>query len=157
MKRLYFVPVLVVLALVGAVVVANARTAGAVAGTTIDVTAHLTKLGLVVDAKPVGASSSPGDSIYESGVILSEGKRIGRFGGSCIQLAGGNQQCVFTMGLGPKGQIIGIAGYGPSMNTSDPVLMAIVGGTGTYEGARGQVEDREVSDTDHKLRIHLMG
>ena len=150
MKRLH-----IVLALAAAAVSATGTvgTAGAATGSTIKLTGRVSQVRVVVDAKPKGRSA--GDIASLSGVLFSGGKRIGRYGGTCIQLAGGNQQCSFTLGL-PKGQIALSAGYGPAMNTSAVALEAVIGGTGAYEGARGQAKDRETGETTMSLEIHLL-
>jgi hypothetical protein len=42
------------------------------------------------------------------------------------------------------------------MNVGNTAHEAIVGGTGAYEGARGQADDREVSATKLELKLHLL-
>ena len=105
---------------------------------------------VALDAKPAGPS--PGDIGYQTGLVYRHGQRVGRFQGVCTSLPQASQQCSFTVGL-PGGQIIIEAGYGPGFNTGSVALEAVVGGTGTYTGARGQGSDRELGST--KLAFHL--
>ncbi len=130
-----------------AVIGANASTN---ATKTLDLTGMVTGFHMALDAKPAGRS--PGDIGYTTGIVLEHGKRVGRFQGVCMALPSSSQQCSFTLGL-PGGQIILDAGYGPGFNTGSVALEAVVGGTGAYDGARGQGRDREVTNT--KLAFHL--
>lgn len=152
MKRL----VLVMFVLV-ACATAAATTIGAAAGqlaTTLDLTSSMTSFRLAVGPKPATGKPThpaPGDLGYITGKLFKIGKPFGRYTGVCAQLNGGNQQCTFVLGL-PDGQIITTAGYGPGMNTGNTAHEAIVGGTGAYEGAHGQGDDRE---TGHGGQLHL--
>jgi len=130
-----------------AVIGANASTN---ATQTLDLTGMVTGFHTALDAKPAGRS--PGDIGYTTGIVLEHGKRVGRFQGVCMALPSSSQQCSFTLGL-PGGQIILDAGYGPGFNTGSVALEAVVGGTGAYDGVRGQGRDREVTNT--KLAFHL--
>jgi len=152
MKRL----VLLASILVGCTA-AGATTIGAAAGqsaTTLDLTSSMTSFRLAVGPKPASgkpARPSAGDLGYVTGKLFKRGKPFGRYTGVCAQLNGGNQQCTFVLGL-PTGQIISTAGYGPGMNVGNTAHEAIVGGTGAYEGARGQGDDRELGN---KGQLHL--
>jgi hypothetical protein len=130
-----------------AVIAANASTN---ATKTLDLTGTVTGFHTALDAKPAG--QSPGDIGYTTGIVVEHGTRVGRFHGVCMALPSSSQQCSFTLGL-PGGQIILDAGYGPGFNTGSVALEAVVGGTGAYDGARGQGRDREVTNT--KLAFHL--
>lgn len=130
-----------------AVIAANASTN---ATRTLDLTGMVTGFHTALDAKPAG--QSPGDIGYTTGIVFEHGKRVGRFQGVCMALTSSSQQCSFTLGL-PGGQIILDAGYGPGFNTGSVALEAVVGGTGAYDGVRGQGRDREVTNT--KLAFHL--
>lgn len=139
---------------------AAATTIGAAAGppaTTLDLTSVMTSFRLAVTAKPAGAKParpSAGDLGYVTGKLFKAGKPFGRYTGVCAQLNGGNQQCTFVLGL-PDGQIISTAGYGPGMNVGNTAHEAIVGGTGAYEGAHGQGDDREIG-TKGELHLNLL-
>jgi hypothetical protein len=142
MKRL----VLLVSTLV-ACAAAAVTTIGAAAGQptrTLDLTSIMTSFRLAVDVKPAGAKPagpSAGDLGYVTGKLFKAGKPFGRYTGVCAQLNGGNQQCT--------------AGYGPGMNVGNTAHEAIVGGTGAYEGARGQGDDRETGKKG-ELHLHLL-
>jgi hypothetical protein len=139
---------------------ATATTLSAAAGqpaTTLNLTSIMTSFRLAVDAKPAGSKPAgpiAGDLGYVSGKLFKGGKPIGRYTGVCAQLNGGTQQCTFVLGL-PDGQIITTAGYGPTMNVGKIAHEAIVGGTGAYEGARGQGDDRELGKKE-ELHLHLL-
>jgi hypothetical protein len=120
---------------------------------TIHLTGTMTSFTSAVDAKPKGPSA--GDLGYVGGNLYRNGKLAGRYSGVCAQLPMRIQQCTFVLGL-PEGQIILTAGYGPSMNTGNTAHEAVVGGTGAYEGARGQGDDREVSNTKLVFTLQLL-
>jgi hypothetical protein len=130
--------------------VAGKAAGGSGSNTTLDLTGIVTGFHTALDAKPAGPS--PGDIGYTNGVVYEHGKRVGRFQGVCTALPQSSQQCSFTLGL-PGGQLIVESGYGPGFNTGSVALEAVIGGTGTYVGARGQGRDREVTNT--KLAFHL--
>ncbi len=139
---------------------AAATTIGAAArgsATTLDLTSRMTSFRLAVGAKPNGAKPtrpSAGDLGYVAGKLFKGGNPVGRYTGVCAQINGGNQQCTFVLGL-PGGQIISTAGYGPGMNVGSTAHEAIVGGTGSYEGAHGQGDDRELGNKG-LLHLHLL-
>jgi hypothetical protein len=136
-----------------ALAVAAIAVSGSAAGEgpqTLDLTATVLGYHVVVDAKPAGHSA--GDMGYIYGNIFEHGKRVGRFQGLCTQLPRSNQQCSYKVGL-HGGQLILESGYRPGFNTGPVALEAVVGGTGAYDGARGQGRDREVTNT--KLAFHL--
>ena len=151
MKRLVLCASAVV-ACAAAAVVTVAGAAGQ-PQTTLDLTGVMTSFRIAVDAKPAGLSA--GDLGYVSGKLLKGGKPNGRYTGVCAQLTGGNQQCTFVLGL-PDGQIVSTAGYGPGMNVGSVAHEAIVGGTGAYEGVRGEADDRELGKTKTELQLHLL-
>jgi len=141
------------LAVTGIAFISLAQPAHAEAGQSFDLTLSMTSHGPIVDAGAAG--SSPGDTSYVSGVVRSAGTKVGRFGGTCTQLTATNQQCTFTLGLA-DGQLAIMAGYGPGMNVGgNTALEPIVGGTGKYEGARGQSTSIEHSRTI-TMHIHLL-
>ena len=151
---------LVLVSILVACAAAAAATVGAAAGqpaTTLDLTSIMTSFRLAVGATSAGARPthpSAGDLGYVTGKLFKGGKPFGRYTGVCAQLNGGNQQCTFVLGL-PNGQIISTAGYGPGMNVGNTAHEAIVGGTGAYEGAHGQGDDRETGSKG-QLHLHLL-
>lgn len=146
---------LILIAALIATATAVAASSYASSGTTgtLDLTGKVTAFHTALDAKPAGQSA--GDIGYETGTIFEHGKRIGRFQGVCTSLPEQSQQCSFTLGL-PGGQLIVESGYGPGFNTGSVALEAIVGGTGTYVGARGQGRDRELTDRKLAFRLQLI-
>ena len=84
--------------------------------------------------------------------LLRDGSKVGTDGGSCtvtrLTARGVNTWlCVASNSL-PGGQITveGLVTYGPDEAVkAEPYYFAITGGTGQYEGARGQVKLEEVS------------
>jgi hypothetical protein len=155
MKRLVLLASIVVACSAAAVVTIGA--AAGQPGTTLDLTSIMTSFRLAVDAKPAGAKPArpfAGDLGFVTGKLFKGGKPVGRYTGVCAQLTGGNQQCTFVLGL-PDGQIVSTAGYGPGMNVGKIAHEAIVGGTGAYEGARGQGDDRELGSRG-QLHLHLL-
>jgi hypothetical protein len=142
--------VILVALLAAASILAVAGRASGSSGSTLDLTGVVTGFHTALDAKPAGPS--PGDIGYTGGVIYEHGKRVGRFQGTCTMLPRSSQQCSFALGL-PGGQLIVESAYGPGFNTGPVAMEAVIGGTGTYAGARGQGRDREVTDT--RLAFHL--
>ena len=155
MKRL-----VLLVSMLGACAAAAATSIGATAGrpaTTLDLTSVMTSFRLAVNVRPGAKTARPsaGDLGYVTGKLFEGGKPFGRYTGVCAQLDGGNQQCTFVLGL-PDGQIISTAGYGPGMNVGNTAHEAIIGGTGAYEGAHGQGDDRELGNKG-QLHLHLLG
>jgi hypothetical protein len=146
---------ILILALLVCAVVAIAATTSTTQPTpkTLELTGILTGDHVALDAKPNGPSA--GDIVYVNGLIFDHGKRVGRYQGVCTTMPHSSQQCSFTIGL-PDGQLIVESGYGPSYNTGSVALEAVVGGTGAYANARGQVRDREVTSTRLSLRVELV-
>lgn len=145
MKRL-LLAVAAVIAAVGVAVALAGHARGAAVPRTIDLKGTITSIRLAV-----GHKYGAGGLGYISGT-LSQGKASGRITGVCAQVDKVRQQCTFVLGL-PEGQIVVTSGYGPGLNVGSVVHEAIVGGTGAFEGARGQGDDREVGS--HGLVFHL--
>lgn len=124
---------------------------GAAGVRTLDLTGTITSFRLAAGHKP----SAPGDLGYISGKLFRAGKPSGRFTGVCAQVDTAHQQCTFVLGL-PEGQLIATSGYGPGLNVGAVAHEAIVGGTGAYEGARGQGDDREIGARGLKLHLRLL-
>ena len=155
MKRLVLL-VSILVACAAAAATTTVATAGHSA-TTLDLTSTMTSFRIAVGPKPAGTKPTrpaAGDLGYVTGKLFKAGKPFGRYTGVCAQLNGGNQQCTFVLGL-PNGQIITTAGYGPGMNVGNTAHEAIVGGTGAYEGAHGQGDDREIG-TKGELHLNLL-
>ena len=145
MKRLLLLGV-ASLTCLGAAVALAGHARGASTGRTVDLKGTITSMRLVV-----GHKYGAGGLGYISGT-LSRGKAAGRITGVCAQVDKTRQQCTFVLGL-PEGQIVVTSGYGPGLNAGSVAHEAVVGGTGAYDGARGQGDDREVGS--HGLVFHL--
>jgi len=81
---------------------------------------------------------SPGDLLTFANEIYDEAneKLVGSNTGWCIRVvAGKSWECFWTLSLG-DGQIMV---HGPFLDAGDSTL-AITGGTGAYQGARGQMQ-----------------
>jgi hypothetical protein len=148
MKRLLLAAAIVC---IGAVTAAADRARADSAGRTLDLRGTITSFRLAAGHKP----SAPGDLGYISGVLSRAGKPAGRFTGVCAQVDAAHQQCTFVLGL-PEGQIVATSAYGPGLNVGAVAHEAIVGGTGAYEGARGQGDDREVGSRGLILHLRLL-
>jgi hypothetical protein len=145
---------LALLALVSAVVAIPSIASGAgSSGRTMDLAGVMTSYGVAVDVKPAGESA--GDIGYVIGKLSRNGQPFGRYHGVCFTLARGTSHCTFTAGL-PDGQLLLEASYGPGFNEGSTALESIIGGTGAYKGARGQVRDTEVGNTGLRMHIELL-
>jgi hypothetical protein len=146
MKRLFLVAAVSLACVSAAVALAGHARGASSTQRTIDLKGTITSIKLVV-----GKKNGAGGLGYISGT-LSQGKATGRITGVCAQVDKTRQQCTFVLGL-PEGQIILTSGYGSGLNAGAVAHEAIVGGTGAYDGARGQGDDREVGS--HGLVFHL--
>jgi hypothetical protein len=145
---------LIVLALVAAIAaIPSLASGGDSKGRVIDLSGVTTSMGVALDAKPAGDSS--GDIGYVAGKLSKNGRPFGRFHGVCFVIAKGTSHCTFTAGL-PDGQLMLESSYGPGFNTGATALEAVVGGTGAYAGARGEVHDSEVGKDGLRLHIELL-
>ena len=106
-----------------------------------------------VDQPPRG--NSVGDAQIFGGKLIGHGHPRGRLQAYCVVISSTNQECSFTYAL-PGGQLASLVGYGRGFSgihiSSDP----IVGGSGTYFGARGEVSDREVGPRKDRLVFRLV-
>ena len=105
-----------------------------------------------VTHSPQGA---PGDeAIFRSVTMNSSGKKIGSSSLLCTIVFGGKLQCngVYTL---PGGTLTGTALVPASQTSTAPVHVAITGGTGRYDGARGQATTTPESQTVNKTVVDL--
>jgi hypothetical protein len=98
--------------------------------------------------------NSLGDEIVFTSNLWRHRKNIGHQGGVCktVSVEGGEAQCVATYWL-RDGQITGQALI--TLGDPTPYAGAITGGTGSYEGAEGEVHVRPISDTKGRLTFHV--
>jgi hypothetical protein len=110
-----------------------------------------------------GSDVSPvvvGSEFVSAQRLLRGGRTVGRSGGSCqvVAPAPGRDRHTFRCALIlhlPAGQVTldGLATFGE--HGPQPMTMAITGGTGRYQKARGQatVRERESGDSHYRLSI----
>jgi hypothetical protein len=106
-----------------------------------------------VDQRPRGFS--PGDMQIFGGRLVSDGQTRGRVQAYCVVVSSFNQECSFTYSL-DGGQIAAVVGYGKGLSAKKSSTDPIVGGTGAYEGARGEISDSEAGPRKDDLIIHLI-
>lgn len=99
---------------------------------------------------------SLGDEIVFSGPLLQGGHQVGHQGAVCttVSLARQEAQCIATYSFG-GGQIT--AQTVIILGSTAPYETAITGGTGSYQGAEGQIHVRPATPTNPKgiLTFHL--
>lgn len=118
---------------------------------TIRVVAIVTELNLV----PVSSKGpSLGDEIVFSEKLLQGGNQVGHEGTVCttVSLERQEAECVATYSFG-GGQITAQALI--TLGSEAPYAGAITGGTGKYEGAKGEVHVSPVSATEGILTFDL--
>lgn len=106
----------------------------------------------VIDNAPMGKQAGRGDLVlYANPVFDRHGTQVGTDHGVCIVLGAGESQCDATLAL-PKGQIVthGLQGAKSSFD------VAVIGGTGTYSGARGTMTRRPIKDGGSTILINLL-
>lgn len=108
-----------------------------------------------VDAAPKGMSA--GDYGVVGGKLFASGssRLMGRYQGICFVTAAKNgSECTFTLALA-GGQLTTMSAYGVGFNGDKVVHDAIIGGTGSYRTARGEVLGQETGDTTGKMTVEL--
>ena len=88
--------------------------------------------GFRVDNRPRGAS--PGDLLGFRETLTAGGRRVGRGHGTCVAVSRTLADCSVTTVLS-DGMIVGRFTQDSTQRT---ITAAIVGGTGAYDGARGE-------------------
>jgi dirigent-like protein len=119
--------------------------------TTIQLVAHLTHA-VIVDAGASGPSA--GDQQVVAGTLTKGSTKAGRFGFICEFLTTGakaDEQCDGTGRLS-RGSIT-VSGFSRQSDTEH--TWAVVGGTGVYRDATGQVRIHDVNDTTSDVTIEL--
>ena len=105
---------------------------------------------------------SLGDQFVFTNDLMSGDTKVGEDGGACTVVrltdAGATVQCNGTNSL-PGGQIAvqGVVTYGEedAEFKQDPYPLAIIGGTGRYRSARGEVVVQEVSSEEFHLTFRI--
>ncbi len=144
--------VIAVLALaVGIALPALGSTGHAAQHQIIRVTAVVTEL-KVLDLG--GTGFSLGNEIVFSEKLLQGANQLGHAGAVCTEVSVVRQeaQCIATYSF-PGGQITGQALV--ILNSTAPYVGSITGGTGKYEGAKGELHVQTLSPTEGILTFHL--
>jgi hypothetical protein len=101
-------------------------------------------------------SPSRGDQIVFEDIVLDDGEEVGRGSGTCVVTELRQTAPPLTLACDATYELRGgqIAAQGRA--TNDPVkTLAIVGGTGRYVGASGELELTENGDGTGSLEIRL--
>jgi hypothetical protein len=101
------------------------------------------------------AQGAPGDGlIFRSALVNAGGTRVGTLDVVCTLTFGSHLQCLGTYRL-PGGTLTGTALIPNDEQNTQPVQIAIIGGTGRYDQARGQVTSTVVNSTTNHDVIDL--
>jgi hypothetical protein len=106
-----------------------------------------------VDNPPHG--DSVGDEQIFGGELISHGHPRGHLQAYCVVISSTNQECSTTYAL-QGGQIASLVGYGRGFSGNHSSHDPIVGGSGVYAGARGEISDREMGPRKDRLVFHLV-
>jgi hypothetical protein len=106
----------------------------------------------VVDNAPKGKTVGRGDIVlYANPVFDRQGTQVGTDHGVCTMIGARQAQCDATLSL-PKGQIVTNGLQGLKMTFE----VAVIGGTGSYAGARGAMTARPLKDGGATILISLI-
>lgn len=158
MKRIlaFSVP-LAVAATIALALAASASSGAAGSGrgaTTLHLTFH-TSFAQTFEQPPQGESA--GDLSVFGGSLRSGGKAAGRFQAECVHVSSDHSQCSLT-GAVRGGQIAAVPAYGKGLSGTQPVSRyPIVGGTGSFQNARGYIVEQDTGPGSGRLTIHLTG
>lgn len=154
MKRsMMAVAALAGVALVASGVAASAQEGGGNTPETIRLNVHWTAQHQV-DAPPSG--DSPGDLSVTAGELTTPaGRIVGRVQGVCVNVPVHNSECSFTLSLA-GGHLQLLSAYGSGFSGEKTGVDAIVGGTGAYRTARGDVTDRETGPNTVEATLHVV-
>ena len=106
---------------------------------------------------------SEGDQVHFTNDLYSGNSKVGEDGGWCVVTrltaeGAATFECLGTNSL-PEGQVTvqGVVTYGPGEEIkSEPYHLAITGGTGRYQAARGTVEVHEVSGEEFNVTFRFV-
>jgi len=149
MRKLLALAVLAaVAAVVGTSTLATASSSSAAQSMDL-VAVELPKSEVVVDVGKKG--DSDGDSVFFAESLLRNGKKIGRSDIYCV-FTRVMSRCNATLTV-PGGTLEALGGtrFGKTF------AVAVVGGTGTYAGARGVIRVTELGDTRTRYAVDLTG
>jgi hypothetical protein len=158
MKRILGISVPLVVAAATAIAIAVAASSGASASGGGATTLHMTfqsSFNQTFEQPPKGESA--GDLSVFGGSLRSGGKAVGKFQAECVHVSSDHSQCSLTGAL-RGGQIAAVPAYGKGFSGTEPVSRyPIVGGTGTYQNARGYIVEQDSGPGSGRLTIHLTG
>jgi Dirigent-like protein len=95
---------------------------------------------------------SPGGTFTFTADVSARGRPVGTSQAACVIVAGTSAQCQGTTTLTGKGQI---QAQGQIDIAKPSSTVAIVGGTGTYKGARGLITRKQRTATTTEETYHL--
>ena len=100
----------------------------------------------------------PGDRFVFAGDLFKGDEKVGDDGGECtivrlVERVAATANCVATLRL-PGGQIT-VQGLVTFTDESEPITVAVTGGTGRYREADGEMTIETVSDTEDHFTIRL--
>lgn len=139
--------------------VSSAARGGKATGTTMHLVEHDLSFNFVpvVPGPRHGREAKPGDvATFTNYLTTMKGQRVGHTYVSCTATTAGNNpalECQGTFKL-PGGTLIGSALI--NSNTNAPQQIAILGGTGAYEGARGSILSVSKSQNTSLDTVHLL-
>jgi hypothetical protein len=135
------------LVVVGALGLALAAPAKASAPTSLHLTARTTQ------ARQFSSHPLLGDAQIGSGVLIDrQQRRVGTFAFQCIWAGSGREQCSGWGSFGNGQLVVG----GMSRRDSNRHTWAVVGGTGGYRGARGDVRITDIDGRTSALDVELV-
>src|SRR5690242_21392385 len=106
----------------------------------------------------LGASGfSAGDQDLFTGALTRNGHHVGRLVGSCTTVRVGktaDQLCEFVLRLG-KGQVTASGTVSSGRSGPGTFVLPIVGGTGRYEGAGGQIAVTATNGSSFPIQVSL--
>jgi hypothetical protein len=106
--------------------------------------------GYYVDNDPAGQSG--GDLFGSSGLLRRSSKQIGRFSRACTAAPPVGAQCQVTLILKRRGRVQ-LAGNWRTDKTHN--VLSIVGGAGSFRGARGTARVQNVTPDGSIQQMHL--
>jgi allene oxide cyclase-like protein len=137
-------------AAIGVLAIGGASAAPVSSNRTIRATEHI-EFGHLIDRGPHGFSA--GDQTEFGGELDAAGKAVGSLTGSCTSVTKDVQQCLVSFKL-PGGRI---AAQGRYTSKGRWVRTPIVGGTGDFRRARGQIIEHQTGHGHGTLAFHVGG
>jgi hypothetical protein len=151
-KRFLAVSVPVAAAIAFAISASSGASASGGGATTLHLTFQ-TSYAKTFEQPPQGESA--GDLSVFGGALRSGGKSAGKFQAECVHVSSDHSQCSLT-GAIRGGQIAAVPAYGKGFSGTQPVSRyPIAGGTGSYQNARGYIDEQDTGPGSGRLTIHI--